>query len=421
MKEVVIVGGGASGLIAAIVLKEKIKDEVNVTIVDRLERVGKKILATGSGKANFTNSLLSSKKYNNPAFVEKAFKTFGYNETIDFFKEIGLLTTELKEGRVYPKSELSSSLLDVIRNRIKELNITEKCNFEVKRIALEKGQYVVESTRNVKIYADYVVLATGGKSSPILGSNGTGYQLAKSLKMKVTDIQPGLVGIKTDDPYMKGLDGVRVKGDVKLFAKKQKQFVWNSTGEIQFKQEGISGIVVMEMASFIARNLIATKFAPSYVSIDLCPEYTHEELLQILIARRDKNLGIGNANFLTGIFHKMIAQTLLKKSKIEVAGYVKDLTNKELDRLAKNIKDLQFVIKCLDSFDHSQVTVGGVELSELKAETFESKKNTGIYVCGELMNIDGDCGGYNLQWAWTSGYIVGKAIAERINLSVIFK
>lgn len=419
MKEVVIVGGGASGLIAAIVLKQKLAD-VNVTIVERLERVGKKILATGSGKANFTNSLLSSKKYNNPAFVEKAFEQFGYVETIDFFKDLGLLTTELTEGRVYPKSELSSSLLDVMRNRIKDLKITEKCNFEVKKIALDKGQYVVESTRNVKIRADYVVLATGGKSSPVLGSNGTGYLLAKSLKLKVTDTQPGLVGIKTDDISIKGLEGVRVKGEVKLFVKKQKQPVWNSKGEIQFKHEGISGIVVMEMASFIARNIVNGKFAPSHIAIDLCPEYTYEELLDILISRRDKNLGFGNANFLTGIFHKMITQSLLKKAKIEVAGYVNELTNKELERLAKNIKEFTFPIKCLDTFDHSQVTVGGVEVGDLKPETLESKKSTGIYVCGELLNIDGDCGGYNLQWAWTSGYIVGKAIAERINMSVIF-
>ena len=204
MKEVVIVGGGASGLFAAIALKKMVGDNANITIVERLERVGKKVLATGSGKANFSNSQLKSTNYNHPHFVNKLFKDFGYKETIKFFNELGLLTVEGSEGRVYPKSESSSSLLDVMRNKIRSLGIEEKCNFDVKRIVKLKNQYSVENTRGIKLIADYVIMAAGGTSTRVLGSNGTGYAILKNLKVKITDVEPGLGGIKTDEQSVKG-------------------------------------------------------------------------------------------------------------------------------------------------------------------------------------------------------------------------
>lgn len=419
MKEVVIVGGGASGLFAAIALKKMVGDNANITIVERLERVGKKVLATGSGKANFSNSQLKSTNYNHPRFVDKLFKDFGYKETIKFFNELGLLTVEGSEGRVYPKSESSSSLLDVMRNKIRSLGIEEKCNFDVKRIVKLKNQYSVENTRGIKLIADYVIMAAGGTSTRVLGSNGTGYTILKNLKVKITDVEPGLVGIKTDEQSVKGLEGIRAKAKVRLYTKKAKEHVWENEGEIQFKVGGMSGIVIMEMASKISRMNITGDVRASYFVVDFCPEISREELTNILVNRKQELNDYTNANFLIGMFHKKLAASILKKSKVDVVGYVKDMTTKDIDRIVKVIKECPFVIKGLDSFDKSQVTVGGVDIKEIVQETMEIRKLANMYVCGEIIDIDGDCGGFNLQWAWTSAYTASKAIAKKINAESI--
>lgn len=419
MKEVVVVGGGASGLFAAIVLKKLSGENANITIVERLERVGKKVLATGAGKANFANSELKSKNYNHPQFVNKLFKEFGYEETVKYFNELGLFTTVNSEGRAYPKSESSASLLDVLRNQIRSLGIEEKCNFDVKKISKAKGQYVIENTRGIKLVADYVIMAAGGKSTRVLGSNGTGHTILKNLKVQLTNMEPGLVGIKTDEQSVKGLEGIRVKAKVKLYAKKNKDCIWRNEGEIQFKVGGMSGIVIMEMASHIARLKVDGGTAPTNFVVDFYPEYTKDELTRMLNKRQKELNDYTNANFLIGMFHKKLAANILKKSKVDVVGYVKDLTAKDIERIVKAIKECPFTIKAFDSFDKSQVTVGGVKIDEIVHETLEIRKLKNFHVCGEIIDVDGDCGGYNLQWAWTSGYVAAKSISKKINAESI--
>ena len=415
MKDIVIIGGGASGLLASIVLKSELKDNARITIVERLERVGKKILATGSGKANFTNEHVKGNRYNHPSFVTKLLKKFGYKEVKEFFSKLGLMTTVLTEGRVYPKSENANSLLDVLRNKIRELGIEEKCNFDVKKIINNTDKYIIESTRGLKLAADYVILATGGKATPILGSNGTGYQLAKMLKMKVTNVLPGLVGVKVDDSSIKGLEGLRVKAHVSLYCKKKKDPVWENKGEVQFKSEAVSGIVIMDMATQIARADNEKLFNASHFVLDLCPDMSLEDLTNYLINRQHDLVKYTNANFLIGIFHKMLGTNILKRAKVDVSGYVENLNKKDLERIAKAIKGFMIPIKGLDSFDHAQVTVGGISLDEVVPETLESRKNAGLYVCGELLDIDGDCGGYNLTFAFVSAICSAKAIKQNLS------
>lgn len=414
MKEIIVIGGGASGLLTSIVIKQNLGRFVHITIVERLERVGKKILATGSGKANFTNENILKTKYNQPKFVEKLIKKYSFKEIKELFERLGLLSTTLSEGRVYPKSENASSLLDVLRNKVRELEIDEKCNFEVRKVNFNQGKYIVESTKGIKLNADYVILATGGKASPVLGSNGSGYNIAKGLKMKVTDVLPGLVGIKVDEAQIKGLEGIRVKGKVSLFAKRKKEAIWTSNGEIQFKKGSVSGIVIMDMASQIARASINKQYTPSHFNIDFCPEFSTAELISHLTKRQKELIKYANANFLIGMFHKMLCSHILRKAKVDVAGYVKNLTSKEIERIAKCIKQFEITIKSLDDFERAQVSVGGICLDEVVPETLEARKNPGLYVCGEVLDVDGDCGGYNLQWAWTSALVVSDSITEKI-------
>lgn len=417
MKDVVIIGGGASGLMAAIMVKSKVQDQANVTILERLEKVGKKILVTGNGRCNFTNKHVSENRYNNPSFVKPILKQFNVAKTLEFFNSIGLLYKADEEGRYYPLSENASSVLDVLRNEAKRLGVVERVNFDVSRIAKENDCFTIESKNRLIQEADYVVVATGGKAVPVHGSNGSGFTLLKKHKMKITDCFPGLTGVIVDEAQIKGLSGLRMKAKIYLYPKKtskkdKKEALWSDEGEVQFKENGLSGIVIMQLQSQIAR-----KFSPKgvKVSLDLIPYMTEEELVEHLEQRLAH---IGNEeveNFLTGMFHKMLSRNILKqRCKIQLDGYTKDLTKKDLNKIASAIKDFDFDVKAFYDFDRAQVTIGGLDVKEVVQETLEARKVSRLYVCGEVLNVDGDCGGFNLQWAWSSGYVVGNAIAKKI-------
>ncbi len=416
---VAVIGGGAAGLVTSIVIKEKLRDECEVIILERLERVGKKILATGGGKANITNMALAKNpvNYNINEFLVKFFKKYNAKETIRFFETLGLSTITLQEGRVYPRSESANSVLDVLRFRIKDLDIKEMCNFDVKRITSKNNKYLIESSRASKVEADYVVMATGGKSSSILGSNGSGYELLKRLKVDITPILPGLTGLKIDENQLKGLDGLRYKALVKVFMKKEKEPKYKEFGEIQFKANALSGIVMMNVSSFISRSIISKTGMPSHIMIDLMDGYDEAELKLFLEVRKIHLQNYTNVNFLIGIFPKMLVLNILKRARIPLDGNVCDLNLKDLERLVYAIKKWEVPYKDLDSFEHSQVSVGGVELYEVN-DDLELYKCPNMYVAGELLNIDGLCGGYNLQWAWTSSKVVGNAIIKKITKGV---
>lgn len=411
MKDVVIIGGGASGLMAAITIKSKAKEQANVTILERLEKVGKKILATGNGRCNFTNRNVTEDKYNNPKFVKQILKQFSVQKTVDFFNSIGVMAKVDDEGRYYPLSEMASSVLDALRSEAKRLGVVERVNFDVRSISQNGGVFVIESKNRLYQEADYVVVATGGQATPVLGSNGSGFDLLKRLKMKTTKFTQGLTGVKVDDSQVKGLNGIRMKAKVNLHNKKTKEIIWSEFGEVQFKENGLSGIVIMQMQTQIARNYSPREVR---VSLDLIPHLTHEELVNHLEQRLEH---IGNEeveNLFIGMFQRMLGLQILKRSKIDLNGYTKSLIKKDINRIATEIKDFTFDIRDFYDFDRAQVTVGGLDLNEVVPETLETRKVPKLYVCGEVLDVDGICGGFNLQWAWSSGYVVGNSIAKRI-------
>ena len=414
MKEVVVIGGGASGLFSAINLKKILQENVTVTVVERLERVGKKILATGNGRCNFTNMLLSENKYNNPAFVKSVIKKFDASSTIAYFKELGLLERIDAEGRVYPASEMASSLLDVLRLECKRQGIIEKCNFDVKKITKTGNRFIVESTRGLRLNCDYVILAAGGKAQQVLGSNGSGYILAKSLKAHITDLHPGLVGARVDSAQIKGLDGVRQKGVLKLVGKKNKNVYFEKPGEVQFKMDGLSGIVVMEAISKYVHEKNKKGSGNFNLVFDLMPEFGPEELLHFLEERTRKLKNEPNETLFVGLFHKMFGTHIFKRCKIDLNGYISDLTLRDLQRIASEIKNMEYEIKEPYSFDRAQVTIGGIDIKDIIPETLELRSQEGVYVTGEIIDIDGECGGFNLQWAWSSAYVASTALAMHI-------
>ena len=412
MSKVAIIGGGASGLFCGIMLKKQ-NPNLDVVILERLERVGKKILSTGNGKCNFSNSLVSAVKYNNPIFVDPFLRYYPkeilYQDLLDF----GLLYREDKEGRMYPYSESANSFLDVLRNNAKKYGVIEKCNFEVTKINKVYDSFIIENTRRESLEADYVVVAAGGKAYPVLGSNGSGYNLLKPFKVKITETLPGLVGVKVDESEIKGLTGLRYKAKVSLIDKKAKQKVHEEEGEIQFKDDGISGIVIMQMSSIISRSNISRTSQNYYFEIDLLPHIKEDSLIEMLLERRNSFKGFEALEFLNGIFPKNLGLLLLKRSKIDMSSYIENISNKDIIKLAAAIKTFIINYKGLYGFDRAQVTVGGIDLLEVNKDNLSLKKEPNIYVCGEILNIDGECGGFNMHWALVSGYIVSKSIIER--------
>ena len=412
MKDVIIIGGGPAGILCAAAIKENAKEMVNVTIVERLEKIGKKILATGNGKCNFTNKNLSPRRYNNPKFVTPTLSKYGYKEIVEYLESIGLLSKEISEGRMYPYTERATTVLEVMRMHLNRLGVNVKTNYEVNKVVEKNGRYLVynKNQRNYYLECDYLVFACGGASAPVLGSNGSGYGLLKPFKVKVTDIYPGLVGIKSDITTLKVLNGLRFKCNVSVYEKKTKSCVWIEYGEVQFKGDGISGIVVMEASTFMARHL-----GNYVINLDLMPEASLDDTVRMLNIRKELFESSEVLNLLTGMLPKMLGQVILKKASIDMNSYIKNLTKANITKIAGLIKAFPLDVKGDYGFERSQVTVGGVSLTEVDNETLEIRKMPNAYVCGEIIDVDGECGGYNMQWALASGYLVGKKISESIN------
>ncbi|MBQ8292200.1 MAG: aminoacetone oxidase family FAD-binding enzyme [Bacilli bacterium] len=411
MNKIVIIGGGASGIFTAIMIKKMLKEQVKVTLLERLDKIGKKILASGNGRCNFTNEAVDKNKYNNPDFVKNALEVFGYQETISFFEELGLISKVLTEGRVYPVTESASAVLDVLRMALKNLEIDVKTLFEVKNIIKNKNRYLIQATSGEQLDADYVVTSTGGTSSKVLGSNGSGYDLLRKHQIQITNIVPGLVGLKTTD-NLKSLDGIRVKALVKVIDKVNDKECFSELGEVQFKTEGISGIVSMQASSFIGRTF---KNPSKYkLSLDLLPNLEINDIKKYF-DNKIKLYGLEKSESLfTGLINKMIGLKILKDLKIEINKTLNELTSDELYMIGEKIKNFNLDIDSTYGFDKSQVTIGGVSLEEVNQKTLELYKLPNVYVTGELLDIDGECGGFNLQWAWSSASLAAISICKKI-------
>lgn len=413
MKEVAIIGGGVAGLFCSVYLKEQLLDakieDVTITIYERLEKTGKKLLVTGNGRCNYSNVHVSKNKYNCPDFVSKTIEGFTAEDVINYYKKLGLYSTIDGEGRIYPKSEVANTVLDVLRSKIRQYGIEERCNTEVKKITVQDEQFLIETGRNTKTTADFVILSTGGKVAQIHGSNGSGYQLLKLLKHKVITQKPGLVAVIVDETQVKGLTGIRTKAKVNLYDKKQRKVVWNEFGEVLYKQDGLSGIVIMQLASYMAHN-------PSQyiISLDLLPDVKWDDLFVDIKKRISEMPEFENTNLLTGFFTKMLNLSILKRAKIDISSYIQDLSDREIARIVSNIKEFNFDVKGTYNFDKAQVTIGGASIDEIDENSMESLKIPNLYVVGELLDIDGECGGYNLHWAFASGKVVASNIVKKI-------
>ena len=394
--DVIIIGGCASGLAAAINAKRQ-HPSFSVAVIEKLPRVGKKILSTGNGRCNLTNLSACNHPYRHKTFTDAAFLKYPPENVIEFFASLGLLTYSDKEGRVYPRSNTAASVLDALRYGCENENVELITECAAEKVEKNGDNFKI----NGKYECRYLILATGGKSSPAQGSDGSGYALAKKFGHKITALFPALVPLGTKPEAVRSLKGIRASGvELTLDDKKTR-------GEILFTDSGVSGIAAMELASAAERLLYDGEKAE--LNINFIPEMNKDELKSYIENALKIKAGQPMENFLCGILPKQLGIFILKNCEIyrgdELIGETSDSM---INLIADTIKEFSLDITGTRGFRDSQVTSGGVRTDEINGDNMMSKLCENLYFCGEIIDVDGDCGGFNLQWAFASGLLAGE-------------
>ncbi|CRZ34279.1 hypothetical protein DFR55_10151 [Herbinix hemicellulosilytica] len=406
--DVIIAGAGAAGLVAAIAAARKGK---SVLIIEKNTKAGKKILATGNGKCNFTNLHQTPECYRSEdsKFAMKVLSNFDLNKTLNFFENLGIFPKE-RNGYVYPFSEQASSVVSVLLMECERLKVEISYNEKVKSVIRPDFTVVTVRPDNTEAiyYGKKLIIATGGCASPNLGSDGSGYQLAKSFGHSIVKPLPALVSLKSPDKFCKTVSGVRTQAKVTAYASSKP--LSQEEGEIIFTDYGISGIPVMQLSRFVSKAL--DKKEEVFLILDFFKEYTNDELKKLLTVRCSQNPNKTLEEMLIGLFNNKLNYILIKEAKLDPGLKCKRLSKADINKLAGQIKNFKIRISDTNSFDFAQVTAGGVSTSEINPDTLESKKKKNLYFAGEIVDVDGTCGGYNLQWAWSSGYIAGSNAAK---------
>ena len=394
---IAVIGGGASGLAAAIAAADS---GAQVTVYEREKRCGRKILATGNGRCNMTNVNAQLKNYHgrDPGFIKGVMKRFWVNETIAFFEELGIVTKVEDNGKVYPNSDQASAVLDVLRIRCEMNGVNTVTDFEVSEIRKVKNEFLIISYKGEKKRADKVIIATGGKAAPDLGSKGVGYSLLKAFGHRITELRPSLVQMQTKGNTAGKLKGIKFTGTARMGK-------YEEEGEILFTDYGLSGPPIFSLSSRYENQ--------NEIELDLMSAYSEEELLDMLYMRVCRNPDIALESFFVGMLNKRVGQVLLKELEIApLSRKACTLSEKEIKACAAAIKHWKFPVRGTLSWNNAQVTKGGALTDDFNPATMESKLTKGLYAVGEVLDIDGDCGGYNLQWAWSSGIIAGRSAAK---------
>ena len=394
---VAIIGGGASGMAAAKAASEN--PAVQVILFERQARLGRKLQATGNGRCNLSNRNAANGGYHgeNAGFADPALKRLPPEATADWFRQMGLVTVAEPSGRMYPYSDQANSVADVLRLALERPNVEIRTGTEVKKITrTDTGFAVDDGTRQTA--CDRVIVACGGLAGTKLGGGMWGYRLLEKLGHTVTKLRPALVQIKSDFYALPSLQGVRANCHVRILH--DGDLFAQSTGELQFTQYGLSGPVIFE----ISRD-VCQESGTWTAELDFLPGCTKEELLSLLT--RQTGSARSTEDLLTGIVHNRLGRVLTKAAGVTGNRPVCQLSRQELAAVCDRVKKLEVTLSAPMGMDAAQVTAGGIRTADFDPCTMESKLVPGLYACGEVLDIDGDCGGYNLQWAWSSGCCAG--------------
>ena len=401
MKRVGIIGGGAGGLTAALYAK---KNGAQVTVFERKDRIGKKILVTGNGRCNFSNAYMKSDCYytDDVGFVDRVLQNYSNNDLCMFFTGLGLLIKE-KNGYFYPACEQASAVLDVIRNAIDETDIEVKTECLVTEVKATGDGYIVKTESGETFSFDSIVMATGGKAGLPAKEEANGYDILKSLGHKVTKLYPSLTQIKCEGANFKALSGVR--DDCELFLFGGEELVMKQGGEVLFTDNGLSGIVSFQVSHCVAKLLDEKKDVT--IVLNLLPGFERENLKNFVMSKLLLHENYTVENFFTGFLNKKLNIEIIKMCGLKPSAKVGDCSKEAIIDAVLFMQE--FAVKAVgtNGYDKAQVTGGGVVINEL-TDTLESRLHKGLYVIGELVDVDGICGGYNLQWAFSTGAIAGR-------------
>lgn len=404
--DIAVIGGGASGLTAAISAKEACP-AAKVTVIERLSRIGKKIIASGNGKCNLSNLSLERENYHGSVDAVGIIRKMP-DHTAYFTDYLGVMCvsgSENRSGGVYPRSNSSATVLNALRTRLDMLGIEVICDREITDIKPEKHGFRLISADG-EIVCKRLVVATGGYAAPAFGTDGSIMRILKNMGYKTAKICPAVAPLRVSPESVKGLKGVRVKGGISAVS--QGKILRTEIGEIQFNENNISGICVFNLAYLFAEfegNLM--------LRADFMPDFTFDDIERYLLGIRKKLGELPLEELLTGIFVKNLGVYLVKRTiDRPLTDKISALKNDEIKRIASKIKSTEFEVTGCSPWQNAQSTMGGIH-SSCVDENLESRLHRGMYLCGEILDTAGDCGGYNLQWAWSSGMLAGAKAASR--------
>ena len=406
--KIAIIGGGASGMMAAITAA---KYGAEVTLIERKDRIGKKILATGNGKCNFTNINMKATDFFSQCKGVYSDYVSQYDNfsVISFFQELGMLIKD-KNGYCYPRSEQASTILDLLRLQLKSLHVTILTDDYPVVIEKKKKDFEICFNSGEKKYYQKVILCCGSYAGEKKAVEPSGYSYAKQLGHKIVPLVPALVQLRVSDKDMKTIAGVRCDARISLYINKRQ--VAEEVGELQLTDYGISGIPVFQLSRYASYGLYENKKV--HAIIDFLPEYDMEDWMTI-IKTKFNNIPseMTIEEFLQGFLNKKLNLYFLKYWGLKPDLSLKELSSSKLQKLLADMKNKSFLIQATNPFENAQVCAGGVSMEEVSLG-LESKLVDGLYFAGEMLDVDARCGGYNLQWAWSSGYIAGKTAATKI-------
>ncbi|MFL0252754.1 NAD(P)/FAD-dependent oxidoreductase [Clostridium neuense] len=402
--KVIVIGGGASGITAAISAKDCGCD---VSIIERNDRIGKKILITGNGRCNITNENINETRYHsqNNGFFKYALDKLDKQATIDFFNMLGLPLTTLESGKMYPMSLQASSVLDILRLALEDRNIPIYTNSKIVKIEKINKIFKIYNSNDEIYECDKVILACGGKSAPKTGSDGLGFKLGTNIGHSIIKPLPAIVQLKLAHNSLKALSGIRFDANAKIFINNSLER--SEFGEILFTDYGISGPAILQLSRIASIGIEENKNVA--LEIDILPNIEENKIQEFF----ENHFGMfyyrSVHDSLIGIIHKKLIPIILKEANVSnIHKQCCDLTWEEKSNILRLLKKWVFVVSGTNSFENSQVTTGGINTKEVDHKTLQSKIVPGLYFCGEILDVDGDCGGFNLQWAWSSGFLAGQ-------------